>query len=47
MNIEEREKQLNEWFENGDITQREWAKLWQESLEDLETYPDPENTTVN
>lgn len=47
MNIDEREAELNELFESGEITQKEWAKLWQESLEDIETYPEPNKQSVN
>ena len=38
MTLTEREMELNDLFNSGKITQREWAKLWQEALEDLDTY---------
>lgn len=47
MNIDEREAELNSWFKSGEITQKEWAKLWQEALEDTETYPEPDKEAVN
>lgn len=40
MTLDEREAELDELFENGVITQREWALLWAEALEDPETYPE-------
>lgn len=40
MTLNEREQELNSWFSTGEITQREWAKLWEEALDNLQTYPD-------
>jgi len=40
MTLEEREVELNELFERGVITQREWALLWQQALDEAELYPE-------
>ena len=42
MNIQEREEELNELFNAGEITQKEWALLWAQALEDYECYPEDE-----
>lgn len=40
MNIEERVAELDKQFEEGSITQKEWALLYIQAQEDEELYPD-------
>jgi len=43
MTFEEREIELSEMLSEGDISTREWAKLYMEACEDEEEYPDENN----
>lgn len=40
MNIEEREEELNQQFEKGLISQKEWVNLYIAAMKDEATYPD-------
>jgi len=42
MEIDERGAELNDLFETGQITQKEWSLLWTEAQEDEITYSDKE-----
>lgn len=44
MTLDEREDELNNLFDEGSITQREWALLYIQAQEDGGAYPNEEKT---